>query len=43
MAKSIETVDGLEGDEDGAKTGDVIWSYRGAPYEAETLSIHGMS
>lgn len=40
---SIETVDGLEVDEEEVKTGDiVIWSYRGAPYKAKILSIHGM-
>ena len=39
----METVNGLELDEEQVKTGDVvIWSYRGAPYKAEILFIHGM-
>ena len=42
MANSLETVDGLEVDEDAVQCGDlVIWSYRGTPYKAEVLSIHG--
>lgn len=41
--KSMETTDGLEVNQDELQMGDdVVWHYRGAPYEAKILSIHGM-
>ena len=40
--QSLETDDGLEVNEDEVEIGStVIWSYRGAPYKAKVLSIHG--
>ena len=39
----METVDGLEVAEKELHPGDVVvWQYRGAPYKAEILAVHGM-
>lgn len=41
--KSMETLDGLEVSQDEVQVGDTfVWHYRGAPYKAEIISIHGM-
>ena len=41
-AKDMETVEGLEIGEE-MNVGDyVVWQYRGAPYKAQILAIHGM-
>ena len=42
-AKDMETVDGLEVRGEEMEVRDcVIWHYRGAPYKAHILAIHGM-
>lgn len=42
-AKDMETVEGLEIGGEEMNVGDyVIWQYRGAPYKAQVLAIHGM-
>ena len=39
--KNLETDEGLEVREE-LDIGDVVWQYRGAPYKAEILEVHGM-
>ena len=42
-AKNLETVNGLEIDEDMVKRDDVVlWYHRGAAYEARIVEVHGM-
>ena len=41
--KNMETDEGLEIKEEELDIGDVVlWQYRGAPYKAEILQVHGM-
>ena len=41
--KNMETDEGLEIKEEELDNEDVVlWQYRGAPYKAEILEVHGM-